>query len=378
LNNNPEQLRKVLSYHIVAGEHPAAELKHLRGMTPPTGDVELNRTGNQPTQHGVDTNVYRSRNLDERQNRINTWDNSGDLQYNEEEKDYGDPDLVYDDEEVIHDYNEIVAGRDLDRNRYEGEDLAGDMPGMDVDNDDVGVDTWRDDVVRTYDEVVEVPEEIYEGITGQPRDAEEAKPVLGLAPGSSPDDDDRPQLVEENIKVTEEWVEANTATNAYNLTDDPELGDNRPYLTDKAQIPKERAIARATGEYQPGRDQEQQWKDNTKQDARDQQANWNGQDRQRDHAEWKRVNDTTTNQSDRRFSDTTTTEGRAFRTSLRGDSNTIVGTSLTVTARDNALFVNNARVVKADIEASNGVIHAIDKVILPRNTRDMTESGDTY
>jgi uncharacterized surface protein with fasciclin (FAS1) repeats len=29
-------------------------------------------------------------------------------------------------------------------------------------------------------------------------------------------------------------------------------------------------------------------------------------------------------------------------------------------------MVNNAKVVKADIKASNGVIHVIDKVILPR------------
>ena len=32
---------------------------------------------------------------------------------------------------------------------------------------------------------------------------------------------------------------------------------------------------------------------------------------------------------------------------------------------DNGVMVNDATVVTADIEASNGVIHVIDKVIMP-------------
>lgn len=39
--------------------------------------------------------------------------------------------------------------------------------------------------------------------------------------------------------------------------------------------------------------------------------------------------------------------------------------SLQVTRRRGRLFVNDARVVEADITASNGVIHAIDRVLIP-------------
>jgi uncharacterized surface protein with fasciclin (FAS1) repeats len=44
------------------------------------------------------------------------------------------------------------------------------------------------------------------------------------------------------------------------------------------------------------------------------------------------------------------------------------GTTLTSTpSSSSATRVNEARVVKADLIASNGVIHAIDAVILPKN-----------
>lgn len=39
--------------------------------------------------------------------------------------------------------------------------------------------------------------------------------------------------------------------------------------------------------------------------------------------------------------------------------------ALAVTKSRGRVTVNDARVVKADIKASNGVIHVIDKVILP-------------
>ncbi len=45
---------------------------------------------------------------------------------------------------------------------------------------------------------------------------------------------------------------------------------------------------------------------------------------------------------------------------------TAQGSSINIKAMDNGLMVNDAHVVKADIEASNGVIHVIDKVILPQ------------
>jgi len=41
------------------------------------------------------------------------------------------------------------------------------------------------------------------------------------------------------------------------------------------------------------------------------------------------------------------------------------GSSIKIKAMDNGLMVNDAHVVKADIAASNGVIHVIDMVILP-------------
>ena len=44
---------------------------------------------------------------------------------------------------------------------------------------------------------------------------------------------------------------------------------------------------------------------------------------------------------------------------------TAAGDTITIKATDNGVMVNDAHVVKADIAASNGVIHVIDKVILP-------------
>jgi uncharacterized surface protein with fasciclin (FAS1) repeats len=44
---------------------------------------------------------------------------------------------------------------------------------------------------------------------------------------------------------------------------------------------------------------------------------------------------------------------------------TAEGQSINVTVTDGKVYVNNAQVVKADIKASNGVIHVIDHVIMP-------------
>jgi uncharacterized surface protein with fasciclin (FAS1) repeats len=44
---------------------------------------------------------------------------------------------------------------------------------------------------------------------------------------------------------------------------------------------------------------------------------------------------------------------------------TVNGAILKLSAHDGKVVVNNADVVKADIEASNGVIHVIDAVLLP-------------
>ncbi|GBC98632.1 Immunogenic protein MPB70 [bacterium HR17] len=41
------------------------------------------------------------------------------------------------------------------------------------------------------------------------------------------------------------------------------------------------------------------------------------------------------------------------------------GKKITVTHKRNSVYVNDAKVIKTDVMASNGVIHVIDKVILP-------------
>ena len=44
---------------------------------------------------------------------------------------------------------------------------------------------------------------------------------------------------------------------------------------------------------------------------------------------------------------------------------TVEGQTVTIKAVDGGVMVNDAHVIKADIEASNGVIHVIDAVMLP-------------
>ena len=45
---------------------------------------------------------------------------------------------------------------------------------------------------------------------------------------------------------------------------------------------------------------------------------------------------------------------------------TVQGQNLTVDATSSPVMVNNAKVIKADVVASNGVIHVIDTVLLPK------------
>ena len=45
----------------------------------------------------------------------------------------------------------------------------------------------------------------------------------------------------------------------------------------------------------------------------------------------------------------------------------VSGDTLTIAARDGGVTVDGAKVVKTDIAASNGVIHVIDSVILPKD-----------
>jgi uncharacterized surface protein with fasciclin (FAS1) repeats len=48
-----------------------------------------------------------------------------------------------------------------------------------------------------------------------------------------------------------------------------------------------------------------------------------------------------------------------------GNVSTVEGKSVAVQVNDGNVRVNDARVIQADVNASNGIIHAIDKVILP-------------
>jgi len=48
---------------------------------------------------------------------------------------------------------------------------------------------------------------------------------------------------------------------------------------------------------------------------------------------------------------------------------TLQGQNINIRVRNNVVRINDAKVVKADIVCSNGVIHVIDKVILPPNRR---------
>jgi uncharacterized surface protein with fasciclin (FAS1) repeats len=50
---------------------------------------------------------------------------------------------------------------------------------------------------------------------------------------------------------------------------------------------------------------------------------------------------------------------------MSGNVETVQGQPLKVIAEGGNVMVNNAHVVKADIETSNGVIHVIDTVVLP-------------
>jgi uncharacterized surface protein with fasciclin (FAS1) repeats len=49
-----------------------------------------------------------------------------------------------------------------------------------------------------------------------------------------------------------------------------------------------------------------------------------------------------------------------------GEAKTVNGQSVALEAEGGKVRVNGANVVKADVAATNGVIHAIDSVILPK------------
>ncbi len=46
---------------------------------------------------------------------------------------------------------------------------------------------------------------------------------------------------------------------------------------------------------------------------------------------------------------------------------TVNGADLAIAVEGNAVRINDAKVIMADVDASNGVIHVVDKVILPKS-----------
>lgn len=52
----------------------------------------------------------------------------------------------------------------------------------------------------------------------------------------------------------------------------------------------------------------------------------------------------------------------------------LTGQDLTVIANESGTYINNAKVISADIDSSNGVIHAIDSVMVPRNIVQTAEN----
>jgi len=47
-------------------------------------------------------------------------------------------------------------------------------------------------------------------------------------------------------------------------------------------------------------------------------------------------------------------------------ANSVQGSAIPITVTDGKVMAGNANVVKTDIAASNGVIHVIDTVLLPK------------
>ncbi len=55
---------------------------------------------------------------------------------------------------------------------------------------------------------------------------------------------------------------------------------------------------------------------------------------------------------------------------------TVEGSDAEVTLQDGAAMINGAKVVMADVKASNGIVHVIDAVILPPSMSTTTAQGE--
>jgi uncharacterized surface protein with fasciclin (FAS1) repeats len=52
-----------------------------------------------------------------------------------------------------------------------------------------------------------------------------------------------------------------------------------------------------------------------------------------------------------------------------GELRTVEGTSLTATVQGADVFLNDAKIVQGNIVASNGLIHAIDTLLIPKSVK---------
>lgn len=57
---------------------------------------------------------------------------------------------------------------------------------------------------------------------------------------------------------------------------------------------------------------------------------------------------------------------RAAQAMKLSSAKTLNGQSLSISVKNGSVMIDNAKVVKADIATSNGVIHVIDSVVLPK------------
>ncbi|WP_425398178.1 fasciclin domain-containing protein [Aeoliella sp.] len=69
--------------------------------------------------------------------------------------------------------------------------------------------------------------------------------------------------------------------------------------------------------------------------------------------------------------------GRVYSTDAlkAGDAKTLQGGEVTIAVEGESAMVNDAKLLKTDIDASNGVIHVIDKVLLPSDNNQQSSSS---
>jgi len=60
------------------------------------------------------------------------------------------------------------------------------------------------------------------------------------------------------------------------------------------------------------------------------------------------------------------------------EAKTVEGSSVVINVKGSDVMVNNAKVVKTDIMATNGVIHVIDTVIMPMEAKPATKKKSSY